>query len=679
MRIVVIGKYPPIEGGVSSETYWLCRQLAEHGHQVHVVTNASEVEHQYRIFLDEDADRHWLEPAFPETGGFVKVRLVEKFSNRRMAHIPQGNPYVSRLASVAAQVCNETNCDVILAYYFEPYGVAAHLVSQWTGIPYVLKHAGSDLDRLMTVPDLAETYRRVVLASSAILTRQDLAGRFLRMGVELSKIVTDLGSYFPPVFEPEGDSLDVDTLCTSVSSSPMRETVTLPTPRKGFDKTVPTIGIYGKIGRAKGSYDLIEALAKAKAQEINFNLLCLSNGVAREDYLRHIAGHNLSDRTWVLPFLPHWRVPEFLRSCTAVCFLERDFPVAIHGPQIPREVMSCGKCLIVSGEIARKQSHIFTAATQDPPIAIVVNDPRDTSDLAEAIIPVLRDPELASRIGKAGYQWVRDLFAASDTAGVLSSLLAAVAGLRPRARGTDDVSMRRVERQMIAAALLPWSSQIIQNAAPELWTSMTDDAAWKAGQHPLKEAINITEVLLSRLGDQEFARNFPPYFSSVLKLEQHQVKIFIKQTVTREPFGHADVLGDRRLTPGLTRDLWPLKDKYCEVHACDYEIADLQRLFETNDQAIEPAKNKSYVLLVPQANFVLKLFRIGSGALRVLELCNGASPVASILDSILAGQNGLRTDQAEKQVLELIGQLYRQTAIAFVSETQPVAKRVAEL
>ena len=28
-----------------------------------------------------------------------------------------------------------------------------------------------------------------------------------------------------------------------------------------------------------------------------------------------------------LPFLPHWRIPEFLRGCLAVCCLEQDFPI----------------------------------------------------------------------------------------------------------------------------------------------------------------------------------------------------------------------------------------------------------------------------------------------------------------------------------------------------------------
>ena len=43
----------------------------------------------------------------------------------------------------------------------------------------------------------------------------------------------------------------------------------------------------------------------------------------------------LTDRVLQIPFLPHWRVPEFLRGCLAVCCLEQDFPIGFHTPIIP--------------------------------------------------------------------------------------------------------------------------------------------------------------------------------------------------------------------------------------------------------------------------------------------------------------------------------------------------------
>src|SRR3954452_5003490 len=51
LRICVIGKYPPIQGGVSMRTYRTAQALAPRGHAVHVVTNAKEVAPPFRMHM----------------------------------------------------------------------------------------------------------------------------------------------------------------------------------------------------------------------------------------------------------------------------------------------------------------------------------------------------------------------------------------------------------------------------------------------------------------------------------------------------------------------------------------------------------------------------------------------------------------------------------------------------
>src|ERR1700730_13646900 len=48
LTICLIGKYFPIQGGVSKDNQWLAYALASAGFHIHVVTNADEVESQYR-------------------------------------------------------------------------------------------------------------------------------------------------------------------------------------------------------------------------------------------------------------------------------------------------------------------------------------------------------------------------------------------------------------------------------------------------------------------------------------------------------------------------------------------------------------------------------------------------------------------------------------------------------
>ena len=61
MNILIISKYPPIEGGVSSQTYRLAKALGERGHKVYVVSNCWEVEPRYREQIEEN-EIHLLEP-----------------------------------------------------------------------------------------------------------------------------------------------------------------------------------------------------------------------------------------------------------------------------------------------------------------------------------------------------------------------------------------------------------------------------------------------------------------------------------------------------------------------------------------------------------------------------------------------------------------------------------------
>jgi hypothetical protein len=50
-KLCLIGKYPPIQGGISRRMYWLARCFAELGNQVHFVTNSYEVELDYKIYI----------------------------------------------------------------------------------------------------------------------------------------------------------------------------------------------------------------------------------------------------------------------------------------------------------------------------------------------------------------------------------------------------------------------------------------------------------------------------------------------------------------------------------------------------------------------------------------------------------------------------------------------------
>lgn len=453
MKLCLVGKYPPIEGGVSASHYWIARGLASRGHEVHVVTNAAEVEPDYRMeFVPED--RAWYQPVFPRTGGSVRVHGIQPFDERAMRHIPQTDPVVSRLAGLTARTVRAFGCDAVLSYYYEPYAVAAAMAAGWTGRPLAVKHAGSDLDRLCRVPDLAAAYREVLRSADMVLTRPALMPRFLAMGVDPRRLRDDVPFPVPTeVFHPG----------TAAAA-------------------LPTIGIYGKTGAAKGTYDLIAALGTLAREGHEFRLLAMIGGPQGRRLRAALEAAGIAGRTEILPLVPHWRVPDFLRSCTAVCFLERDFPIAIHGPVVPREVVACGVCLILSGEIAARQGDAVPFESGEN--VLIVPDPRVEADLVDALRVVVTRPDRARELGMRGH---RELFRteaepdgyAWDWERICEDLVAGTTG--PAAVTAGD---------LIAPGLMT----VLHKTLP----SLSDDA--EPDRHPVDGALDLCDRAAQRAG-----------------------------------------------------------------------------------------------------------------------------------------------------------------------------------
>jgi glycosyltransferase involved in cell wall biosynthesis len=392
VKICALVKYPPIQGGVSARCYWLARSLADRGHEVHVVTHADQVELSARIELLDD-DLPWLEHR-AASGGSVTVTRPE-VDSRRYAHIPQGPMFTERLAGLAADVVRARGCDVILSYYFQPFGVAAHLAAAWTGVPYTVQHAGSDLGRLMNQPDVTTTYTEVLRRADGVCTRAPRS--FLALGVRPENLYCPPGFVLPRThFHPDAPAIDPVAHIAAVHARGPAEG---PGP-DAFDRGAPTVGIYGKLGEAKGSYDLLAALGRLHARGLRFNFLAMTRGREMQPYRAAIREHGLERCTFLLPFIPHHKVPGFLRACDVVAFLERDFPITFHSPSIPTEVMATGTCLVLSGEIAAKQP--FRERLRDRENVLLVPDPRVHDDLVAALEHALSDPARARAIGRAG-------------------------------------------------------------------------------------------------------------------------------------------------------------------------------------------------------------------------------------------------------------------------------------
>ncbi len=371
MRICALVKYPPIQGGVSAQSYWLCRRLAERGHQVTVVTNAAEVDPDYRIWLDA-ADLGLLQGEFAG-GGRLEVRWTSDWNEHRWHHIPTGNPAQAKLTSLAIEAIRSGNCDLIVSYYLQPYGLAAASASRITGVPYLTRHAGSDRYSLMKNPELRTSYAEVLSAADGVITAGDnLAG----LGVSKNRLIIGPDTAFmPESFSPDGPRLELNAVIERLSKlgcPAIRNLAPLPA-------GAPLIGAYGKVGRSKGSYALLEAIKSAPLRESVLVLMC--GGILMDRITQAIAELGLGDRVWTLPFLPHWRVPEFIRACDVVTALEHDFPIPQHGPSLLTEILACGSAALASAEVYRKLPAPVRANAE----LTVVDNPSDLDQLRQGL------------------------------------------------------------------------------------------------------------------------------------------------------------------------------------------------------------------------------------------------------------------------------------------------------
>jgi len=424
VRICIIGKFPPIQGGVSMRTYWTAHGLAARGHEVDVITNAKEALPPFRMHMRQE---DWKRCEASSGKGSVTVHWTDPV-DRSQSYIPMASPFVTKLAGVAASAHAAKPLDVIFSHYMEPYGIAGYLAAQITGLPHVVRMAGSDSGRLWHHPQFEPLYDHVLRSAQVVIATGAVARRAAERGVDPDRIAAG-GAYAlcEDLFTPDGPRLDLAALRGEVSANPDLGDALW----GDLAKDRPYFGIYGKLGENKGSFALLSALHRLKHDGVDAGLVALAHGQPQiERRFRERARElGLSDRVLQIPFLPHWRVPEFLRGCTAVCCLEQNFPIGHHSPIIPIEVMLCGKCLVASAEIIRKLPRWERLPHGHGCVAI--EDVNNTEELSHKLAAIIREPVLAAAVATRGRSFAIEVQRDIDFPRRLENILARAAERRP--------------------------------------------------------------------------------------------------------------------------------------------------------------------------------------------------------------------------------------------------------
>lgn len=636
MRICAVVKYPPIQGGVSALSYRVTMALAAAGHQVSVVTNADEVEDEYRMWMRSE-DRARLEAKFPN-GGSVTLVATSPLGRKTSEHIPQSKPFVTKLASLATEEIKRIDADVVYSYYLEPYGVAAHLAAQWTGVPHVVQHAGSDRTRLLAHPDMSLAYREVLRRADLVIARP---GTIEGFGVPADRVVDLRPRGLPAVFaDAEVAPLDVNATVAALAAAGhpwITNTARMP-------DDCATFGIYGKLSEYKGSYDLLAALARVKSQGGRFNLVVMSGGTQRVRFLDAVRDAGLADRTWTLPFLPHWRVPEFLRSLTAACFLERRFPIAIHTPGIPAEILSTGTCLVVSREVTEKQQ--FRGELRHGVNGYLIEEPSDVDELATALAAIAADVAAARAVGAAGRALVGTRGTDSELAAAYEDLFRAAITRRAAPAMPADIAEVGLLRRFMPVS--------VAQAAPVLEAILEKT---RDGDHPT--VAHRTYEAADRLVEWVVAQNgmLPPAAVAAAAFERDLLW-------THLDLESADggLLFPRRGAGALVLSDPIRLDARTPVTATgirirryrsDIELAIIGLRDGTGCEGT--GADETTFMFVKRGDLDGVVIRIGSAVQRLLRLCDGRTTVR-VIRELLDAEYGMPAADVEQLLVDLAQQ-----------------------
>lgn len=295
--IIYITKYPPLEGGIASKTFWLTNALARSGHTIHVVTDAAGVDAHLTI---QEGD------LTPDTPGI----RIHRADQAVPWHIPNDKHHSISLLDKALQASSENKPDLIVGSYLTPYGIIASLLSRLTGIPYVLMHGGSDIHKFLLKNVWPHALPQSLAGAHRIITdvdNQDHIRRFADRVTVLSPYVPD-PSVFTGLLRPKKDKIKL-----------------------------ALIGKANYHWNHKGWQRIVDVWAQLCD---GFEFMVVSQGIGLEDFKNSIPEELAGKIQW-RAFVPPWEMPELLRTIGGLFCFQDFLPFPMFSNTV-LEALACG-------------------------------------------------------------------------------------------------------------------------------------------------------------------------------------------------------------------------------------------------------------------------------------------------------------------------------------------------
>lgn len=280
--IAFLSKFPPLEGGIAAKTFWLARGLAQRGHKVHIITHPVSAGREYSI---QGAENIPLETANLQ---------IHRPPIELPWHLPEDNEYSLALLDLTVEVIRKHRIQILDSGYLVPYGILANLAKRITGVPYVIRHGGSDLEKFVKSNLLPNVIREAITGADVVITDEVNQVLFESMP---SRLVCH-----PPYVADE------QVFTARSPSQPQWR--------------LAAIGKINHYWQHKGLDHILEIMRELSPQ---FECLMVGQGKGISDFQRQVDIEANSKIKW-RPFVPPWEMPGLLRSLDAVFIFETFLP-----------------------------------------------------------------------------------------------------------------------------------------------------------------------------------------------------------------------------------------------------------------------------------------------------------------------------------------------------------------
>jgi N-acetyl-alpha-D-glucosaminyl L-malate synthase BshA len=364
-----VNLYPSV-GGSGHVATRLGQELAARNHIIHFIT------YQRPFSL-----------MWEQTRG-VHVDLVDRFSYPLFENI--GPPYTMALTSKIIKVVKDSNLDLIHSHYAIPHAMSAYMAREIIGVPYVVTLHGSDVHTLGLDP----AYQPVVKHTVEMADGVTAVSEFLKnkahneLGIEREIVVIPNFVDIRRFKHINGTRLMVESGCVSVRKGEEA---------KELDPESKILLHASNFRKVKRVTELIDVMRIVVDHYPKARLIIAGDGPTRIEVERKIEALDLCDNVHLLGVKSNMQ--EIM--CSADVFLLNS---TLEGmPLVLLEAMSCSLPVVTTPaggipELVR------------PGKDGLVTRGFEADEFAQAIIEILEDDSLRSKIGKAGRKRVEESF-----------------------------------------------------------------------------------------------------------------------------------------------------------------------------------------------------------------------------------------------------------------------------